>query len=551
MSLHPSWSEHIPEETKRIARGAFPKGNVYMRMRDELGVLFEDTSFSSLFSMSGQSAYSPGRLAMVTLMQYMENLTDRQAAEAVRGRIDWKYVLGLEITDDGFDYSILSEFRGRLVSHGAEEKLFERLLEVCRERGWVKSGGKVRTDSTHVLAAVRALNRLECVGETVRQALEVLAEVAPEWLREWLPAEWVMRYGHVMDSFRLPKQVKEREKMGQVIGEDGHALLTQIYADWSPRWLREVPAIETLRRVWVQQYEVRDDQVYWRAKEDLPPAQKLIGSPFDLDAHTSTKRSMTWNGYKVHFTETCAADAPHVVTNVITTVATAPDVSVTAQVHDELTAKDLSPHIHVVDCGYTDAAELAHAAASHQIELLGPVRDSTSWQAAQAQGYQVDNFQINWHTQQVTCPQGQQSQSWTNGHDRFGNPRVNAKFPSAACRACPARAQCTRGVEGVRKISFQPEAQYRALHAARAYQSTPAFKLRYNARAGIEGTISQAVAVLGLRFARYRGLAKTTLQHLLTATAMNFFRVANWIMDVPTANTRKPKLGMFAPVSTL
>jgi transposase len=215
-----------------------------------------------------------------------------------------------------------------------------------------------------VLGAVRELNRLEFVGEPLRQALEVLVDVVPAWLRTWWPPEWAVRYAQPMDAFRLPKDRHAREQLGQVIGVDGDGLLGHGYADRAPRWLREVPAIETLRRVWVQQYEVRDDQVFWRAERDLPPPQELIGSPFDPDARTSTKRDLTWNGYQVHLTETCEPDAPQLVTNVVTTSATVPDVSVTAQVHDALAAKDLCPSVHVVDEGYPDAAELAHAAST-------------------------------------------------------------------------------------------------------------------------------------------------------------------------------------------
>ena len=551
MSLHPRGNDPIPEETIRIAHAAYPKGNVYLRMRDELGVLFEDAAFSRLFSLSGQSAHSPGRLALVTLMQFAEHLTDRQAADAVRGRIDWKYALGLALSDAGVDYSVLSEFRSRLIAHSAEEQLLNTLLETCRARGWVKAGGQQRTDSTHVLAAVRELNRLECVGETVRQALEVLVDVAPRWLRGWLSPDWVVRYAQPMDSFRLPKDVTAREQLGQVIGGDGYVLLSHVYADSAPRWLREVPAVETLRRVWVQQYEVRDEQIFWRAEQDLPPAQELIGSPFDPDARTSTKRDLTWNGYKVHLTETCEPDAPHVLTNVITTPATVPDVSVTAQVHDDLAAKGLCPEVHVVDEGYTDAAELAHAQAVHHIQVLGPVRASTSWQAQAAQGYALEDFHIDWVAQQVTCPHGQHSHSWTTQQDHCGNPRLTVKFPTAACRACPTRALCTRGAEGVRKLSFQPEAEYRALQAARAYQATPDFKARYTVRAGIEGTLSQGVGALGLRVARYWGLAKTHLQHLLTATAMDYLRIADWLMGNPRATTRQSKLKTFAALASL
>jgi len=170
MSMYPRELGTIPEETARIARAACPKGTLAMLLRDELGALYQDEHFVSLYPVEGQPAYEPWRLALVTVFQYVEGLTDRQAANAVRERIDWKYALDLELTDAGFDFSVLSEFRMRLVDNQEETLLLDRLLEVCKQRGWLKAGGKQRTDSTHVLARVRSLSNLECVGETLRAA---------------------------------------------------------------------------------------------------------------------------------------------------------------------------------------------------------------------------------------------------------------------------------------------------------------------------------------------------------------------------------------------
>ena len=155
MSLKPRCFDLIPEETVRAAQAAFPKGNVYLRMRDEFGMLYADETFAELFSTRGQPAEAPGCLALVMVMQFAEGLSDRQAADAVRARIDWKYALGLELTDAGFEASVLSEFRGRLVAGGAEAVLFETLLERCRQAGLIKARTRQRTDSTHVLAAIQ------------------------------------------------------------------------------------------------------------------------------------------------------------------------------------------------------------------------------------------------------------------------------------------------------------------------------------------------------------------------------------------------------------
>src|SRR5215210_3272609 len=209
MCLHPRSVDPVPKETARVAKAAFPKGTTYMTMRDELGVIFEDEDFANLFPQRGQPAMAPWRLALVTIMPFAEGLSDRQAADAVRARIDWKYALSLELADSGFDASVLSEFRSRLLEGGAERLLFDHLLERYREMGLVKARGKQRTDSTRILAVVRGLNRLELVGETMRHTLDVLSTVAPDWLRERVCEEWTQRYIRRLDDEKLPKSKDE------------------------------------------------------------------------------------------------------------------------------------------------------------------------------------------------------------------------------------------------------------------------------------------------------------------------------------------------------
>ena len=355
MSLKPQSISPVPEETARIAHAAYPKGNVYMHMRDILGTLYEDASFAHLFPNNGQPAEAAWRLALVTIMQFVEGLSDRQAADGVRGRIDWKYALNLELTDSGFDHTVLSEFRARLVEGQAEHLLLETMLTLFKERGWLRARGKQRTDSTHVLAKIRALNRVLCVGETLRHALNCLALVAPDWLLTHSSAEWVDRYDARMEDTRTPLGEEARHAYAQVIGADGASVLSAIYADASPRFLREVPAVQILRHVWVQNFMWSEDMIHWRSSEDIPPAARYIGSPYDVEAHYSKKRSTTWVGYKVHLTETCEKDAPHLITHVETTSAPVSDDARTALIHEGLKHKNLLPEQHIVDTGYVDA----------------------------------------------------------------------------------------------------------------------------------------------------------------------------------------------------
>jgi transposase len=292
MSLPPRIEYRVPEETARVAWEIFPEGNLYMQWYETFGPLFEDRDFAALFSTEGQPALSPMRLCLVLLLQFAEGLSDRQAAEAVRTRIDWKYLWCLELSDPGFHYSVLSEFRGRLVTHGTEAQIFNRVLELCRAKGLIKKRGMQRSDSTEVLAAIRTLNRLELVGETLRAALNVLAVAAPEWTRDHTTPEWVDRYGPRVSDYHLPTKEAEREAHAMVVGVDGLTLVTALWQEPALPWLRALPAVRMVGLVWLQNYTwAENGQLRWRTAKEVPPAAQAIRTPYDPDARFSQKRS--------------------------------------------------------------------------------------------------------------------------------------------------------------------------------------------------------------------------------------------------------------------
>jgi transposase len=539
MCLKPSQIEAVPEETARVAHAAFSTGNIYMKMRDEFGPIYDDAQFSSLFPERGQPAEAPWRLALVTIMQFLEDLTDRQAAEAVRGRIDWKYALSLPLTDAGFDYSVLSKFRARLVEGQAEQLLFDQLLTVLQERGLVKAGGKQRTDSTHILAAVRTLSRLELVGETVRAALEALAVSAPDWLRQQVSPDWLQRYGQPLDDYRLPKNEAEKIELAHQIGRDGSQLLSKIFSEPELAELRTLEAVEILRQVWIQQYYMQDNQLRWRDDDNRPPATQQILSPYDPQARGAKKRTKPWFGYRVHFTESCDEDQPHLITNVQTDLAPSQDYNATLLIQHALKQRDLLPSQHFADSAYVSGPLLITTREIFGLDLIGPVLPDTSWQAEAREGFDLPNFQIDWPVQQVTCPRGKTSIYWHPTFDRAQKPVIAVRFSGKDCQPCPDRAQCTQAKAHGRFMSLRPQKEHEAIQQARAYQQTEAFKEQYKVRAGVEGTISQSVVALGMRRSRYRGLARSHLQHLGTAAAINLKRAVNWLWGKPLATTRK------------
>jgi transposase len=460
--LRPMPIEPVPPETAYVARAAFPKGHRYLRLADELDALFTDHTFAGLFPTHGQPARPPWRLALVSILQFAEGLSDRQAADAVRSRIDWKYVLRLELTDPGFDASVLSEFRTRLVAGAAEALLFDTLLTWCRDRQLVKARGRQRTDSTHILAAVRALNRIEVVGETVRHALNSLAVVAPEWLRTVSPPAWRDRYARRAEDDRLPTTQAARTALTLTIGCDGWQLLAAVDHADTPRWVREVPAVAILRRVWIQNYCWDGTQLRWRDADNIPPAARFISSPYDLGAHYARKHTTQWVGYKVHLTETCEDDLPHLITHVETTSGPAADGAATPQIHAALQQRGLLPATHIVDTGFLDAALLVDSRANYEVDLLGPTRLDYHWQARAGAGFDAQHFPIDWDQKQATCPAGKTSTGWTPAVDNRGNPVIKVKFSTKDCRRCDQIAHCIRSTKRYprRTLSIRPQPYY-------------------------------------------------------------------------------------------
>jgi transposase len=553
MALHSQPLPPIPEATVAAVQAAFPKGNLYVALRAEFGALYDDQLFADLYPSQGRPVeVAPWRLALVVVMQYIEGLTDRQAADAVRRCIDWKYALSLELTDPGFDFTLLHDFRGRVLDHKAGQRFLDTFLAACKARGWVKTRGTQRTDSTHVLAAIRTLHRLECVLEAMHYALNQLSDVAPAWVRQQVPLDWYSRYGLRSDQARLPKDSSKREILARQVGADGYQLLDWVRAADPSLGLRELPALEALRRIWLQQYYRCTvsglEALRWRTGDEQPPAAVRITSPYDLEARYSSKRETHWVGYKVHLTETCDAEHPDLITQVMTTPATTPDSVMGPAIQQDLADRDVLPGLHLLDSGYVDAGLLVTAQTQHQIDVVGPPFGSYSRQQREGEGYDLQAFVIDWEAQQARCPQGHTSVHWRPGHDVSGDPAIRIRFDRPTCRACPARRACTSAKDAPRQLTVRPQAHHEALQAARHRQETPEFKAQYTLRAGVESSLSQGIRRFDLRQSRYLGLARTHLQQLLNATAMNVVRVIAWLRGEPLGERRR-KPGHLAQLS--
>ena len=392
--------------------------------------------------------------------------------------------------------------------------------------GLVKAGGKQRTDSTHVVAAVAALNRLELAGESVRAALEALAAAHPDWVEQRICVpDLARRYGTPMTSWRPPVSQARRDELAIAYARDGYALLEAVWDRSAPGWLRGLPAVEVLRRVLLQNYTRTitggKEVIKRREKEPegdgLPPGHARIASPYDTDARWGVKREEFWLGYKLHITETCddpppctcrpaaaaqpaagsaAAGAhdkdcarlvfPNLITNVATTDATVTDNQMTEPVHDALAARNLAPGRHYADSGYASAALVVSALTIWGIALIAPLLADTSAQARAGHGYARADFAVDYDARTVTCPQGKTTASWTPC-TQHGKDAIVATFSAGDCGPCPARGQCTTGTR--RQLSLLPRNLAEAQAAARTAEKTTRFQADYARRAGVEGTM--------------------------------------------------------------
>jgi transposase len=529
MSIRPCLGVEVPELTVRVARASNPAGTTAMWVRDRLDGLWADEDFAGWYPRDGRPGISPAQLATVSVLQFLLDLSDRDAAEAVRCRIDFKYALGLELDDPGFHHSVLGDFRERLLEDSRADRLLDLALARLKEAGLVRERTSQRTDSTHVLAAVRDLTRLELVTEAVRAALEELARTAGHALEGLVDDEWGRRYGRPVRLGKNPARPKTR--MNEA-GADARRLLEHLAASYQD--LLHGPQMQALRQVLVQIYHWDPaGRLRWRYDNDgsgLPPSAARIVSPYDLAARYARRGQVTrWTGYLAHVTETCADDGPNVITDVATMPATSADTAAVAGIHARLERRGLLPAEHLVDGGYTSLVHMERAGREHQVTLTGPLPGNRTRQHRDQDGYARDDFRVDYDRQEVTCPQGQVSKGWhgpypTSSPDAA--PLIVARFTKAQCQPCPARAACTASGDGKRTVGFPPRELYELQVRNRADQQDPAWHKRYAVRSGVEGTVCELARGHGMRHCRYRGQPKAHLQHVLTAIAVNIERLS-------------------------
>ncbi|MEU6419145.1 IS1182 family transposase [Streptomyces spiralis] len=542
MSLRPRSGEQVPFLTAQIARASNPGGTTAMWVRDRLDGLWRDEDFADWYPRDGRPGLSPAQLATVCVLQFLLGLSDRQAAEAVRCRIDFKYAMALELDDPGFHHSVLADFRDRLAEGDRADRLLDLALARLKEAGLVRERATQRTDSTHVLAAVRDLTRLELVTEAVRAALEEVARTAAHLLDGLVDEDWRRRYGRPVRLGKNPTRPKTRILAA---GDDACRLLERLHQHEQGQ--RPGPQAEALRQVVVQNY-YRDaaGRLRWRTADDggLPPSSSAIVSPYDTMArYVRHGHIIRWKGFAAHVTETCASGSVNVITDVATTSAATNDAQALPGIHARLARRGLLPAEHLVDGGYTSLVHLERAAREHQITVSGPLPANPTRQHRRSEGFDRDDFHIDFDRRQVTCPRGQVSKGWHGPYPTSSPtaaPLIVARFTKGQCQPCPDRPRCTSSRESARNVGFPPRELRDLQVRVRAEQQTPDWKARYAVRSGVEGTINEFAHGHGMRHCRYRGLPRIHVQHVLTAIAVNIERLSGLAPAEEVPSARPP-----------
>ena len=426
LKVHEPWP--MPDEMKAIGEQLLKPESVYRLVGDEIFEAFREADFADLYSLEGKPGISPVILAFVSIFQFLENMPDRATAEAMRMRLDWKYAVHLPVAYVGFDFSVLSEFRDRLLRDKAERRVFDRLLSLFQAKGLIKTRGKQRTDSMAMLSKVRALTRVEMVMETLRLAVGAILNAQRAWGEKILPPSWEERYGERVVIQHYTKS--EWQELKNQVGADGAWLLEGITAEGAPAGLQDLPAVQVLKTVWAQQFRTAEGQVTFHTVKKYNGFER-IQTPHDPEARYSKKRSGEWIGDKVQVTETVDADHPNLITDIVGTESNRTDNQELPAIQARLAERKCLPAQHYTDSGYLSGPNLVQS-QQRGIELIGLFPPVVTKQHRVAGGITTEQFTIDIEQHKATCPAGH-----TVEKANHSGPLIRFYFPKMVCQACP------------------------------------------------------------------------------------------------------------------
>lgn len=567
--LKPQKLEPIPEETLKIGQEILEPENIMRKIGEQYYEIVKDEDFISMYPRIGQPALSPARLALVSILQAQEHLSDRMAVRMVATRIDWKYALHLPLSYKGFDASVLSEFRERLISNKAERLVFDKVLEKMKTEGMLKGRAVQRTDSLMILSAVKKLNRLELVMETMRLALEEIAIQDMGWFEKNIPKGWIETYAERAQSERIIKErgVKAESETQKLLIETGHNgfRLVQII-EQSNIALKQLPKVILLEKVWSQQYQIRPDSSLITEPTEPPnnnsrknqveveektielstsesrekaKIKEMIESPHDEEVRYTQKRGKEYRGYKLQLTEIASEEEVAIITDIEIVKASEYDGESLPNIHQRLKDREILPETHLVDTGYVSADAIVES-QEREVELLGPIAANTTLTARENQGYSVENFSIDFENKKAICPNGQMQRCFSETVNGNGRKVFQILWSKEVCQNCPFKDKCIQGKKLGRTIKISRN--YKVIQQRRIEQKSDDFHNRYRRRAGVEATFSHLVCCLFARQTPYQGKNKTQLHFLILAAGLNIKRAVNWDNGLRPERKRSSRL---------
>ena len=576
--LKPQKLEPIPEETLKVGQEILEPENLMRKIGEQYGELVKDEDFLSMYPKIGQPALSPALLALVSILQAQEHLSDRMAVRMVVTRIDWKYALHLPLCYKGFDASVLSEFRDRLISNKAERVIFDKVLEKMKAEDLLKGRAVQRTDSLMILSAVRKLNRLELVMETMRLALEEIAKEDIKFFQANIEKTWIETYAQRACSERIIKESgakaeTETQRLLVETGKNGFELIKIL--EQSETELQNLEKVVLLKKVWSQQYQIKENIISTTELAELAePAEpakilngdskkkeqtakekdielttsesrakakikEMIESPHDEETRYTQKKGKEYRGYKLQLTEVASEEEVAIITDVEIVSASEYDGESLPNIHERLKEREILPETHLVDTGYVSGDAIVES-RERGVELLGLIASNTTMTARENEGFSVENFQIDFENKQAICPNGNKQRAFSETVDGRGRKVFQILWNKEICQSCPFKDKCIQGKKLGRTIKISRN--YKVIQQRRIEQKTDDFHNRYRRRAGVEATFSHLVCCMDARQTPYQGKNKTQLHFLLLAAGLNIKRAVYWQNGLRPLRKRSSRL---------
>lgn len=512
-----SLSKKQPEElfgVQNTMKDLLPKEHEMAVFSREIYPLFSDHDFKDCYSDKGRNAIPPSFLAMVTLLQWRESLSDEETAEAVYLRLDWKYALHLPLEKEGlFDSSTLCVFRRRLKEKDKESVVFDKLVNLCREKGFIKKNTKQRIDATHIVKHINRITTTDLLFRAVKCLVEEIEEKHAEYYEKKIPEDIKARYEGKFSCFGMSKETRA-DRQAEIV-EDGLRLKRILAQEAFSSELKQLEIMETIFGENVVIREKKIEEKTFIEVEEIECPKQTVFEPRDPTVQLGVKGKTKWVGEKCHIVETAEKGEINFIVDMIPQKAQESDQRIHSELQERNEEKGFHPEKIYGDQNYISGTAIKTYAQQGQI-LMGYAQADTS---KKEEGFRVADFDIDMEKKEAVCPAGKVCINW---HYRKKTKSYHICYSKSQCRDCRWIGKCVTDTRGKRILRVSED--YEFIEQRRKKQKTREFRKEMSVRAQVEGTISELVRKHGIRKARYKGQEGRALQYYMAACALNLRR---------------------------